>query len=417
MAQAFTGVTKGKIRTAQHLSLSHLCFPAEGQTSQISFKELRVSVPFVQINRVMRYVLRQRLRRRHRYPLVLMLEPLFRCNLSCAGCGKIAYPEEILSRRLSAEECLSSADECGAPVVSIAGGEPLMHPDMAEVVSGLVRQKKFVYLCTNGLLLKRLIADYTASPYLTVSIHLDGNRERHDALACRQGVYNGAIEAIKLAVQKGFRATVNCTFYEGTSPDEASQHLDFIMSMGVEGVTVSPGYSYPSAPQGEIFLSRERSKQLFREVFELGKGHDWRFNQTNLFLDFLAGNQSYPCSPWGSPTRNVFGWQRPCYVLSEGGYASTFKALMEETDWDGYGPGRHPQCSHCMLHSGFEPTAINDMFAHPLKALYVHVRGPGIKGPMAPESPSVYSSPFRFVRRERKKGKLDHAGETSAKSV
>ncbi len=376
-----------------------------------------MGVPFVQINRVIRYVLRQRLRRRHRYPLVLMLEPLFRCNLSCAGCGKIAYPEEILNRRLSTEECLSSVEECGAPVVSIAGGEPLIHPDMPEIVSGLVRQKKFVYLCTNGLLLKKLIADYAASPYLTVSIHLDGNRERHDALACRQGVYDGAIEAITLAIQKGFRVTVNCTFYEGIRAEEASQHLDFIMSMGVEGVTVSPGYSYSSASQGEIFLSRERSKQLFREVFDLGKGHDWRFNQTNLFLDFLAGNQSYLCSPWGSPTRNVFGWQRPCYLLSEGGYASTFKTLMEETDWDSYGPGRHPKCSHCMLHSGFEPTAINDMLAHPLKAFYVHVRGPGTKGPMAPESPSVYSSPFRSVRRERKKVKIDRAGETSAKSV
>ena len=252
-----------------------------------------MGVPFVQINRVIRYVLSQRLRRRHRYPLVLMLEPLFRCNLSCAGCGKISYPEEILNRRLSAKECLSSVDECGAPVVSIAGGEPLMHPDMPEIVSGLVKQKKFVYLCTNGLLLKKLIGDYAASPYLTVSIHLDGNRERHDALACRQGVYDGAIEAIELAIEKGFRVTVNCTFYEGIRAEEASQHLDFVMSMGVEGMTVSPAYSYSSAPQGEIFLSRERSKQLFREVFNLGKGHDWRFNQTNLFLDFLAGNQIY----------------------------------------------------------------------------------------------------------------------------
>jgi hopanoid biosynthesis associated radical SAM protein HpnH len=376
-----------------------------------------VGLPFVQIYGVIRYVLRQRLRRRSRYPLVLMLEPLFRCNLSCAGCGKIAYPEEILSRRLSTEECLSSADECGVPVVSIAGGEPLMHPEMPEIVSGLIKQEKFVYLCTNGLLLRKVIDDYVPSSYLTFSIHLDGNRERHDALACRQGVYDGATEAIKLAVQKGFRVTVNCTFYEGTGAEEASQHLDFIMSMGVEGVTVSPGYRYSSAPQGEIFLSRERSKQLFREVFELGKGHDWRFNHTSLFLDFLAGNQSYPCSPWGSPTRNVFGWQRPCYLLSEGGYASTFKTLMEETDWDSYGPSRHPQCSHCMLHSGFEPTAINDMLAHPIKAFCVYVRGPGTKGPMTAESRKVCSSPFRSVRGESEKVKHDRPGGTSAKSV
>jgi hopanoid biosynthesis associated radical SAM protein HpnH len=291
---------------------------------------------------------------------------------------------------MSREECLSSVNECGAPVVSIAGGEPLVHPDMPEIVSGLVTQKKFVYLCTNGLLLGKLIGDYAASLYLTVSIHLDGNRERHDALACRQGVYDAAIAAITLAVQKGFRVTVNCTFYEGMGAEEASHHLDVIMSMGVEGVTVSPGYRYSSAPEGEIFLSRERSKQLFREVFELGKGHGWRFNHTNLFLDFLAGNQSYPCSPWGSPTRNIFGWQRPCYLFSEGGYASTFRTLMEETDWERYGPGRHPQCNQCMLHSGFEPTAINDMLAHPLKAYCVHVRGPETKGRMASESPGVY---------------------------
>ena len=292
-----------------------------------------------------------------------------------------------------------------------------MHPDMPEIVSGLVKRKKFVYLCTNGLLLKKLIGSYAASPYLTVSIHLDGNRERHDALACRQGVYDGAIEAIELAIQKGFRVTVNCTFYEGIRAEEASQHLDFVMSMGVEGMTVSPGYSYSGVPHGEMFLSRERSKQLFREVFDLGKGHDWRFNQTNLFLDFLAGNQSYQCTPWGSPTRNVFGWQRPCYLLSDAGYASNFKTLMEETDWDSYGPGRNPKCDNCMLHSGFEATAINDMLSHPLKTLYIHFRGPATKGPMAPESPNVCSSPFRSVHKKRKEAKIDRAGEASVKSI
>ncbi len=330
----------------------------------------------------MRYVVRQRLQRRGRYPLVLMLEPQFRCNLACAGCGKIDYPEEILNRRLTLEECLSSAEECGAPVVSIAGGEPLMHPDMPRIVSSLIERKKFVYLCTNGLLLRKHLDEYTASPYLTFSIHLDGGRERHDALACRQGVFDSAIEAVRLARQKEFRVTVNCTMYEGISVDEASRHLDFVMGLGVEGVTISPGYQYSNAPQKEIFLKRDQSKQLFREIFKAGKGRGWKFNQTSLFLDFLAGNQSYQCMPWGNPTRNIFGWQRPCYLWVDDGYAPSFKVLMESTNWDSYGSGHHPKCGNCMLHSGFEPTAVNDAISHPLKALFVSLRGPRTEGPI-----------------------------------
>ncbi len=333
------------------------------------------------------YVMRQRLKKRDRYPLVLMLEPLFRCNLTCAGCGKIDYPEEILNRRLSLEECLSSAEECGAPVVSIAGGEPLMHPDMSRIVSSLIQQKKFVYLCTNGLLLRKHLDEYTASPYLTFSIHLDGGRERHDALACRQGVFDSAIEALQLARQKEFRVTVNCTMYEGISVEEASRHLDFVMGLGVEGVTISPGYHYSNAPQKEIFLKRDQSKELFRAIFKARKGRGWRFNQTSLFLDFLAGNQSYHCTPWGNPTRNIFGWQRPCYLWVDDGYAPSFKALMESTNWESYGPGRHPKCGNCMLHSGFEPTAVNDAISHPLKALFVSLRGPRTEGQIVRDIP------------------------------
>lgn len=346
-----------------------------------------MGLPLIQQYSVGSYILRQKVRGRKRYPLVLMLEPLFRCNLACAGCGKINYPEEILNRRLSLEECLVAVDECGAPVISIAGGEPLIHEEMPQIVTALVKKRKFVYLCTNGLLLRKHWEDYTPSSYLTLSIHLDGAREKHDALAGRRGVFDSAVEAIKLASQKGFRVTVNCTFYEGTLAEEASKHLDFVMSLGVEGITVSPGYAYSRASQKEIFLNRSLSKQLFREIFKRGKGHGWKFNQTSLFLDFLAGNQSYDCTPWGSPARNIFGWQRPCYLWNDGVPAPTFKALMDETEWSTYGPGRNPKCSNCMVHSGFEATAVNDMLLHPLKALNVSLYGPATEGPMVSELP------------------------------
>ena len=342
-----------------------------------------MGVPLIQQYRIARYLISQRVRGRSRYPLVLMLEPLFRCNLECAGCGKIGYPEEVLNRRLSVEECLAASDECGAPVVAISGGEPLIHEEMPEIVSGLIKRKKFVYLCTNGLLAKTRIKDYTPSPYLTLSIHLDGDRQRHDALAGRQGVFDSAIEAIRFARSRGFRLAINFTLYEGIAAREVSGFFDFVMSLGVEGMMVSPAYRYSQAPQKDIFLMRTRSIGLFREILKLGNGRKWKFNQSILFLDFLAGNQAYECTPWGNPTRNIFGWQRPCYLLTKEGYAPSFKALMEETDWGIYGIGRNPKCANCMLHSGFEPTAVNDAFTHPLKALWVYLRGPRIDGPMA----------------------------------
>jgi len=325
-----------------------------------------------------------------RYPLVLMLEPLFRCNLECAGCGKIDYEDDILNRRLSVKECLVAVDECGAPVVSIPGGEPLIHKEIVEIVEGIVARKKFVYLCTNGLLLKKKLDLFKPSPYLTFSVHLDGLRERHDASVCRDGVFDKAVEAVKAALEQGFRVTLNCTLFQGESAEEVAEFMDFASGLGVEGVTISPGYSYQRAPQQDIFLRRAASKRLFREVFKRGRGKKWCFNQSSLFLDFLAGNQTYQCTPWGNPTRNVFGWQKPCYLLVDEGYAPSFKALMEETEWDRFGTGRNPKCADCMVHSGFEPTAVNDTVTHPLKALRVFLKGPRTDGPMAPEIPASY---------------------------
>ncbi len=350
-----------------------------------------MGVPLIQKYRVARYIIEQKIRGNHRYPLVLMLEPLFRCNLACAGCGKIDYPDEILDRRLSFDECMAAIDECGAPVVSIAGGEPLIHREMARIVQGFIARKKFVYLCTNALLLQRKMDEYKPSPYLTFSIHLDGNEDRHDASVCRDGVFEKCIEVIREARARGFRVTANCTLFQGEAAEEVADFMDNMMALGVEGVTISPGYSYERAPRQDVFLKRQHSKRLFRDIFKLGWGRRWRFNQSSLYLNFLAGNETYQCTPWGNPTRNVFGWQKPCYLLVGEGYAPSFEALMEETEWHRYGTGRNPKCANCMVHCGYEATAVNDVFNHPLKALRVAVAGPRTSGEMAPELPILYA--------------------------
>jgi len=349
-----------------------------------------MAVPLIQQYRVAKYILWQKIRGVQRYPLVLMLEPLFRCNLACSGCGKIDYPDEILNKRLSYDECMQAIEECGVPVVSIAGGEPLIHKEMPDIVKGFIARKKFVYLCTNALLLDKRMQDYTPSPYLTFSIHLDGNQERHDTSVCREGVFDKCIEVIKKARTNGFRVTINCTLFQGESAEEVAEFMDMATELGVEGVTISPGYNYERAPRQDVFLKRKESKQLFRDLFRLGKGKPWRFNQSSLYLDFLAGNQTYQCTPWGNPTRNVFGWQKPCYLLVGEGYARSFKELIAETEWDNYGTGNNPKCANCMVHCGYEPTSINDTFAHPLKAMKVAMFGPRTEGPMAPELPVNY---------------------------
>jgi hopanoid biosynthesis associated radical SAM protein HpnH len=349
--------------------------------------------------RVAKYLAGRKLRGVKRYPLVLMLEPLFQCNLACAGCGKIDYPKEILQKRVSVEDALKAVDECGAPMVSIPGGEPLIHKEMPQIVEGIVARKKFVYLCTNAILLAKHIDEYKPSPYLTFSIHLDGNRERHDESVCQEGVYDKAVAAIELARSKGFRVTINCTLFNGEDPDAVADFFDTAMSLGIEGITVSPGYSYHHAPRQDVFLGRHASKQLFREIFKRGRRPSskvWSFNHSGLFLDFLAGNQAYQCTPWSTPTYNLFGWQRPCYLLTDEGSAPSFRSLMEETDWARYGVGKNPACDNCMAHCGYEGTAVDDAFAHPIKALKAAWLGPRVTGPMAPELPILYGDRGRF---------------------
>jgi len=358
-----------------------------------------LAIPLLQTYRIARYVLGRKLAGDKRYPLVLMLEPLFQCNLACAGCGKIDYPKEILHKRVSLEDALAAVDECGAPVVSIPGGEPLIHKEMPQIVAGIVARRKFVYLCTNAILLARHIDEYTPSPYLTFSIHLDGNQQRHDESVCQEGVYEKAVAAIRLARSKGFRVTINCTLFNGEDPDEVAEFFDSAMKLGIEGITVSPGYSYQHAPRQDVFLGRSASKRLFREIFKRRKGRAtrWEFNQSSLFLDFLAGNQSYQCTPWSNPTYNVFGWQRPCYLLTDEGYAPSYRSLIDETPWQNYGVGVNPKCDNCMAHCGFEGTAVNHAFANPLAALKVKLRGPRVTGPMAPDLPIQYGADARTV--------------------
>ena len=331
------------------------------------------------------YVFKQRLKGNRRYPLVLMLEPLFRCNLACPGCGKIDYPDAILNKRLSVQDCLDAVDECGAPMVAIPGGEPLIHKEIGEIVKGIVARRKYVSLCTNALLLEKKMHLFEPSPYLFFSVHLDGLREEHDKAVDREGVFDKAVSAIKAAKEKGFKVNVNATIFDGTHAEQIAKYLDYCRDLGVN-VTISPGFAYERAPDQEHFLSRRKTKNLFRAVFEMGKGRDWTLNHSSLYLNFLAGNEQYRCSPWGMPTRNIFGWQKPCYLLNEG-YAGTFRELMEDTDWDSYGTGNYEKCANCMAHCGYEPTAAADAAINPLKLLWVKLRGLRTRGPMAPEIP------------------------------
>jgi hopanoid biosynthesis associated radical SAM protein HpnH len=319
-----------------------------------------MAVPLSQMATVAQYVLTQRLKGVKRYPLVLMLEPLFRCNLACAGCGKIQYPDHILDTRLTPEQCWAAVDECGAPMVSIPGGEPLIHPEMPEVVRGIVARKKYVYLCTNAILLERKLDQYEPSKYLTFSIHLDGLREDHDHAVCRDGVYDVAVRAIKAALKRGHRVTTNTTLFSDANPLRIRRFFDEMMVLGVEGMMISPGYSYTKAPDQEHFLRREKTHALFADILSNRK-RSWRFNQSPLFLEFLMGKLEYQCTPWGNPTYNIFGWQKPCYLLQDG-YAKTFQELLDGTDWDRYGTGRNEKCADCMVHCGYEASAVADTF-------------------------------------------------------
>lgn len=345
-----------------------------------------MSVTIHQQVRIGAYLVKQKLLGRKKYPLVLMLEPLFRCNLACAGCGKIDFPAPILNRRLSAKECLDAVDECGAPFVAIPGGEPLIHKEIGEIVAGIVKRKKFVSLCTNALLLEKKLDLFEPSPFLQFSVHLDGLEKHHDKAVCQDGVFKQAVDAIKAAKAKGFTVNVNCTVFDGYPAEELADYMDFCTNELGVGISMSPGFAYERAADQTSFLNRRKTKSFFRDLFNIEKerGSKWALTHSSLYLDFLAGNQTYECTPWGNPTRNVFGWQKPCYLLGEG-YVDTFKELMETTKWDDYGTGNYEKCGDCMAHCGYEPTAADEAIGNPFKMFKIKRFDLKTKGPMAQE--------------------------------
>jgi hopanoid biosynthesis associated radical SAM protein HpnH len=309
--------------------------------------------------RMATYLAKQRLRRRERFPLLVELEPLFACNLACAGCGKIQYPASILKQRMSVDQAVSAIEECGAPMVSIAGGEPLIHPEIHLIAKALVERKKFVYLCTNALLMEKRLDRFEPSPYFAWAVHIDGLRERHDESVCEEGVFDKAVAAIRAAQRAGFRVTTNSTFFTNDTPKSIRAVLDFLNDeLQVDQMMISPAYAYWKAPDQDHFLGVDETRTLFREVFAGGGRKRWRLNHSPLYLDFLEGKVDYECTPWGIPSYSIFGWQRPCYLQADG-YAATYRELVEETDWSKY--GRHSgnvQCRNCMAHCGYEPTAV-----------------------------------------------------------
>jgi hopanoid biosynthesis associated radical SAM protein HpnH len=315
-------------------------------------------MPLRQSLRVGSYLMRQKLARNKKFPLLVELEPLFQCNLECAGCGKIQHPEHVLRRRMPVEQAVGAIEECGAPMISIAGGEPLIHPEIDEIVRQLVARKKFVYLCTNALLMERKLDQFEPSPYFAWAVHIDGLRERHDQSVCRDGVFDKAVAAVHAAKERGFRVTTNTTFFTQDSPETVRRVLDFLNDeLEVDQMMISPAYAYEKAPDQEHFLGVRQTHELFRAAFADGRRKRWRLNHSPLFLDFLEGKVDFGCTAWGIPSYSLFGWQRPCYLMSDG-YARTYKELVETTDWDAYGRGRDPRCDNCMAHCGYEPTAV-----------------------------------------------------------
>jgi hopanoid biosynthesis associated radical SAM protein HpnH len=315
-------------------------------------------MPLRQSLRVGSYLLGQKLRGNKKFPLIVELEPLFACNLKCAGCGKIQQPASVLKQRMPVEQALAAIEECGAPMVSIAGGEPLMHPQIDVLVNELVKRKKFVFLCTNALLMPKKLDKFTPSPYFAFVVHVDGLRDRHDESVCKEGVFDDAVAAIKEAKRRGFKVNTNTTFFNTDTPQTVIDVLNYLNDdLQVDNMQISPAYAYEKAPDQEHFLGVTETRELFRKAFDHGNRRRWRLNHSPLFLDFLEGKVDFGCTAWGIPSYSLLGWQRPCYLMADG-YTKTYKELIETTDWDSYGRGKDPRCANCMAHCGYEPTAV-----------------------------------------------------------
>ena len=317
-----------------------------------------MSMPLRQSLRVGAYLLRQKLARRDKFPLLVELEPLFACNLKCAGCGKIQQPASLLKQRMPVEQALAAIEESGAPMVSIAGGEPLMHPQIHELVAELIKRKKYVFLCTNALLIPKKIDNFTPSRYFAWVVHIDGLRERHDESVCKDGVFDDAVAAIRECQRRGFQVNTNTTVFNTDTPHTVIDVLNYLNDdLGIDQMQISPAYAYEKAPDQEHFLGVTETTELFRKAFADGNRKRWRLNHSPLFLDFLEGKKEFSCTAWGIPSYSLLGWQRPCYLMSDG-YAQSYKELIETTDWSAYGRGKDERCNNCMAHCGYEPTAV-----------------------------------------------------------
>jgi hopanoid biosynthesis associated radical SAM protein HpnH len=317
-----------------------------------------MSMPLRQTLRIGSYLMRQKLARRDKFPLIVELEPLFACNLKCAGCGKIQQPASLLKQRMPVEQAIGAVEESGAPMVSIAGGEPLMHPQIEVIVQELIKRKKFVFLCTNALLLPKKLDKFTPSPYFAFTVHIDGLKERHDESVCKDGVFDEAVAAIRMAQERGFRVTTNTTIFNTDTPQTIIDVMNYLNDdLKVSEMMISPAYAYEKAPDQEHFLGVTETRELFKKAFDNGNRKRWRLNHSPMFLDFLEGKKDFACTAWGIPSYSLLGWQKPCYLMSDG-YVQTYKELIEETDWDAYGRGKDPRCANCMAHCGYEPSAV-----------------------------------------------------------
>jgi len=315
-------------------------------------------MPLHQSMRLGAYLMKQKIKRVEKFPLLVELEPLFACNLKCAGCGKIEQPHDVLKKRMPVEQAVAAVEESGAPMVSIAGGEPLMHKQIDEIVRRLLDRNKIVFLCTNAVLLPKHIHKFTPHRNFAWMVHIDGLRDRHDESVRKVGVFDQAVAAIKEAKARGFRVMTNTTFFDTDTPDDVVELLDYLNDeLGVDNMQISPGYAYERAPDQEHWLGTEQTRALFKAAFSGGRRKKWRLNHSPLFLDFLEGKRDFECTPWGIPSYSLLGWQRPCYLLDDG-YAQTYRELIETTDWDSYGRGKDPRCANCMAHCGYEPTAV-----------------------------------------------------------
>jgi len=317
-----------------------------------------MSMPLHQTVKIGTYLMKQKVLRKKKFPLLIELEPLFACNLACAGCGKIQHPASVLKQRMPVEQAVSAVVDSGAPMVSIAGGEPLMHKEIDEIVRQLLDKGKMVFLCTNAVLLPRHIHKFKPHKNFAWMVHIDGLEQRHDESVSKEGVFKQAVEAIKMVQDKGFRVMTNTTFFDTDSPQDVIDVLDYLNDeLKVDNMQISPGYAYEKAPDQAHWLGTSQTKELFKKAFADGRRKKWRLNHSPLFLDFLEGKVDFDCTAWAIPSYSLKGWQKPCYLM-EDGYVDTYDELIETTDWDSYGRGKDPRCANCMAHCGYEPTAV-----------------------------------------------------------